>query len=182
MQHELSQTPTGPSVDSACGGVWWGGGESTECLLLWSSGWLTEALPLSFASEFGKKATAGQNVATSVARPPPTNTHSFDTKITLAGTCNSHISGFFASVIFIMVYFFYIYFCQFVCTCSGKEILAAELALHCSYAEHFGQRCLCMFILCIECKTRINTTDRYRLSICETAHALCLTVFCSTSR
>lgn len=158
----------------------WSGGEGRvhECLLLW----LTEALPPLFASEIAKKTTAGQNVATSVASPPPTTTHSFDTKITLAGTCNSHISGIFASVIFIMVYFLNFMLLVCVSTCSGKEILAAELALHCSYAEHFGQRCLCMFILCIECKMWINTTDRYRLSICETAHALCLTVFCSTSR
>lgn len=142
-------------------------------------GW---ALPPSFASDFGKTTTAGQNVATSVTRPPPTSTHSFDTKITLAGTCNSHISGIFASVILLWFIFLILFLSVCVSTCSGKEILAAELALHCSYAEHFGQRCLCMFILCIECKTRINTTDRYRLSICETAHALCLTVFCSTSR
>ena len=32
--------------------------------------------------------------------------------------------------------------------------------------KQFGQRCLCMFILCIECKTRTNTTKHCQLSIC----------------
>lgn len=69
-------------------------------VLLWV---VTEALPLSFAFKFGKETTASQNMATSVSRPP-TTTHCFDTKITLAGTCNSHISGIFASVICIVLF------------------------------------------------------------------------------
>lgn len=58
-------------------------------------------LPLSLARKH-QLAKTWQNPSPA----PPTTTHSFDTKITLAGTRNSHISGFFASVIFIMVYFF----------------------------------------------------------------------------
>lgn len=105
LQHELSQTrwPAGVSVWwRVVGRVHW----VPPAVVLWV---VTDALPLSFAFKFGKETTASRNMATSVTRPP-TTTHCFDTKITLAGTCNSHISGIFASVIFIMFYF-----CQFVC-------------------------------------------------------------------
>lgn len=65
----------------------------------------------------------------------------FDTKITLAGRCNSHISGIFASVLFIFLKrsFDFIFFSVLYCYCCLHavvyKILAAELALHCSYAE-----------------------------------------------
>lgn len=65
----------------------------------------------------------------------------FDTKITLAGRCNSHISGIFASVLFIFLkrsfefIFFNVLYCYFCLHAVVYKILAAELALHCSYAE-----------------------------------------------
>lgn len=65
----------------------------------------------------------------------------FDTKITLAGRCNSHISGIFASVLFIFLrrsfdfIFFSVFYCYFCLHAVVYKILAAELALHCSYAE-----------------------------------------------
>lgn len=70
----------------------------------------------------------------------------FETKITLAGRCYSHISGIFASVLFIfgktiilllffsMCYIVFV-FCFFCLHAVVYKILAAELALHCSYAE-----------------------------------------------
>lgn len=68
--------------------------------------------------------------------PPPTTSQFFDTKITLAGTCNSHISGIFASVIFYDLLFLdFIFVSMCVYMQWYTEILAAELALHCSYAE-----------------------------------------------
>lgn len=65
----------------------------------------------------------------------------YDTKITLAGRCNSHISGIFASVLFFLkdrlTFFFFsnMFYCYFCLHAVVYKILAAELALHCSYAE-----------------------------------------------
>lgn len=66
----------------------------------------------------------------------------FDTKITLAGRCNSHISGIFASVLcifwkrsFDFIFLFDVLYCYFCLHAVVYKILAAELALHCSYAE-----------------------------------------------
>lgn len=75
---------------------------------------------------------------------PPTHPISqfFDTKITLAGRSNSHISGIFASVLcifwkrsFDFIFFLNVLYCYFCLHAVVYKILAAELALHCSYAE-----------------------------------------------
>lgn len=80
-----------------------------------------------------------------VVPPSPPISQFFDTKITLAGRCNSHISGIFASVLFnffflekiILTLFFFpvCYIVIFVYMQWSTKIPAAELALHCSYAE-----------------------------------------------
>lgn len=74
--------------------------------------------------------------------PPPPISQFFDTKITLAGRCNSHISGIFASVLcifwkrsFDFFFFSSVLYCYFYLHAVVYKVLAAELALHCSYAE-----------------------------------------------
>lgn len=140
------------SVSEWVGASGWGGGVSTECLsavVLWVAGGITSSFTcLSFwqgnstslrgwpimASRHTRHLWRGSTVPP--PHPPPTTSQFFDTKITLAGTCNSHISGIFASVIFYDLLFLdFIFVSMCVYMQWYTEILAAELALHCSYAE-----------------------------------------------
>lgn len=94
---------------------------------------------------------------------------------TLAGRCNSHISGNLLPVCF----FFFLNDYYFLLKRSRVFMFVSSLcwlrwstntgcwtgpSLFICRNTFFGQRCLCRFILCIECKRRINATERNWLS------------------
>lgn len=168
LQRQLSLTFAGQSASQSAG-VGWGGGASTECLsavVLWASSgspptaqhfllgstWPSLSLVKDKAAPPKTRPIAALRHTRHLQRGPATTrpccrpalspiSQFFDTKITLAGRCNSHISGIFASVLFIFLkrsfdfIFFNVLYCYFCLHAVVYKILAAELALHCSYAE-----------------------------------------------
>lgn len=67
---------------------------------------------------------------------------------TLAGRCNSHISGNLLPVCFFFFFFLLCFRLLFCRRYGGLRRLAADRPFTVRMQKHFGQRCLCSFILC----------------------------------
>lgn len=179
-----------------------GGGGGGECppsaSLLWSSGCRAAApqcrtsswAPLDPSSIWSSPPppTTGQSwlsAAHSISHgggQPLLISQYFDTEITLAGRCISHVSGFFfflySDHLTFSDFFFHVDLHAVVC-----KLLAAEQALHCSYAETLWSE----VPLYVHPVYWMQNEDQYYrplmiVNCVELLMLLCLTVFCSTSR
>lgn len=192
------QPANGWMSQSGAEGGWGWGGVSTECLfavVLWVSGssptvqnfLLGSTWPFLHLKQFPPP-TAGQSwlsAAHSISHgggQPLLISQYFDTEITLAGRCISHVSGFFfflySDHLTFSDFFFHVDLHAVVC-----KLLAAEQALHCSYAETLWSE----VPLYVHPVYWMQNEDQYYrplmiVNCVELLMLLCLTVFCSTSR
>lgn len=125
--------------------------------------------------------------------PPPPISQFFDTKITLAGRCNSHISGIFASVLciflekIIWLFFFSFFQCVillFLSTCSGLQSTGCWTSpslFICRNTLVRGASVCSSCVLNAKWGSILQTVNDC-LFVFNWSCFLRLTVFCSTSR